>query len=68
MRTLHSNDEETLFDAERPVILTGIDEIARRGDLVDRCVFLHLPPISDETRRLESRTSRPTIRASWAPC
>ncbi len=40
MRTLHSNDEETLFDAERPVILTGIDEIARRGDLVDRCVFL----------------------------
>ena len=53
-RTLHSNDEETLFDVERPVILTGIDEFARRGDLIDRCVFLHLPSISDETRRLES--------------
>jgi len=53
-RSLHSNDEETLFDVKRPVILTGIDEISHRGDLIDRCVFLHLPSISDERRRLES--------------
>ncbi len=36
------------------MILNGIDEIVGRGDLIDRCIFLHLPTISDKRRRLES--------------
>jgi hypothetical protein len=52
-RSLYSNDDETLFDIERPMILTGIDDFVRRGDLADRCVFLHLPRIRDQNRRLE---------------
>jgi hypothetical protein len=50
-RALHSNDDETLFHAERPALFTGIDDFVRRSDLVDRCVFLHLPPIVDAKRR-----------------
>jgi len=52
-RSLYSNDDETLFDAERPVIVTGIDDFVHRSDLIDRCVLLHLPAIADEARRRE---------------
>src|SRR5262249_23568830 len=52
-RTLYSNDEETFLDATRPVILTGITDFVNRGDLVDRCLFLHLAVIPEENRRTE---------------
>src|SRR5262249_12120361 len=52
-RTLYSNDEETFLDAMRPVILTGISEFVSRGDLIDRSLFLHLPTIPEQDRRLE---------------
>jgi len=52
-RSLYSNDGETLFDIKRPAIVTGIDEFLHRSDLIDRCVILHLPSISDEARRRE---------------
>jgi len=35
------------------VILNGIEDFVRRGDLTDRTVFLHLPPILPTTRRAE---------------
>ncbi len=57
-RSLHSNDDETLFEIERPVIFNGIDDFARSSDLIDRCVFLHLPAISDVARQRE--------RAYWS--
>ena len=53
-RALYANDRETVFDVERPVLVTGIDDLATRGDLVDRAVIVHLPVISDERRRAES--------------
>jgi hypothetical protein len=53
-RTLYSNDEETFLDAVRPVILNGITDFVARGDLIDRCLFIHLPPIPEEKRRSES--------------
>lgn len=53
-RTLYENDEETIFDAQRPIILTGIEEVATRGDLVDRAILLTLPTIPDKKRRPES--------------
>ena len=50
-RALWSNDSRNVVHAERPVILNGIDEAVRRDDLADRCVFLHLPPVLDASRR-----------------
>jgi hypothetical protein len=52
-RTLHSTDDETIFDAERPMIFTGIDDIIASSDLLDRCVMLYLPAIRDDQRRPE---------------
>src|SRR5579872_5026268 len=43
-----------LFDAARPVILNGIEDIVTRPDLADRGVFLTLEPIPEERRRPEA--------------
>jgi hypothetical protein len=40
-----------LFDASRPVILNGIEDIVTRPDLADRALFLMLDPIPEERRR-----------------
>ncbi len=42
-----------LFDATRPVILNGIEDIVTRPDLADRAVFLTLEPMPEERRRPE---------------
>ena len=52
-RELFSDAEETLFDAQRPVLLTGIEELATRGDLLDRALVVTLPAIPEEARRTE---------------
>jgi hypothetical protein len=54
-RTLYSDAEETIFQAQRPVILNGIEELATRGDLLDRCIVLDLPRIEDAERMDEHR-------------
>src|SRR5207247_939244 len=41
-RALYTNEEEALFDAQRPVIITGIEELASRGDLLERSIILYL--------------------------
>ena len=43
-RTLYSNDDETLFQVCRPQLVNGIPDLARSGDLIDRCDQLELPP------------------------
>jgi DNA polymerase I-like protein with 3'-5' exonuclease and polymerase domains len=53
-RTLYENDEETLFDATRPVILNGITDVATKPDLLDRAIILVLPAIPEEKRRSEA--------------
>jgi hypothetical protein len=50
-RTLYENDEETIFDATRPVILNGIEDMGTRSDLLERSLILELPRI--EKRRDE---------------
>ena len=52
-RTLYENDVETIFSASRPSILVGIDELATRGDLIDRAVLVTLSPIDAARRRPE---------------
>lgn len=54
VRQLYTDQDEVLFDAVRPVILNGIEDIVTRSDLADRAVFLNLEAIPEEGRRLEA--------------
>jgi len=53
-RKLYTDEEEAIFDAQRPILLNGIEEVAVKGDLLDRMVILSLPEISDKERRPEA--------------
>jgi hypothetical protein len=53
-RELYADAEEMIFDATRPVILTGIEDLAARPDLVDRALMFHLPEIDSRRRRTEA--------------
>ena len=53
-RALYSDDEEALFDAQRPTILTGITDVVTRSDLLDRTMTVPLPLIRDERRQPEA--------------
>jgi hypothetical protein len=52
-RELYTDGEEVLFDAVRPCVLTSIEDLATRGDLLDRCVLIGLPEIPKARRRPE---------------
>ena len=52
-RKLYRDDEEMIFEAMRPLILTGIEEVATRGDLLDRSLLVSLPTIAEDDRRPE---------------
>ncbi len=54
-RTEFTTLERTIFHVQRPCVLTGIDEFIRRGDLSDRSLILHLPPIPPARRRREDQ-------------
>ena len=54
VRQLYTDQDEVLFEATRPVILNGIEEIVTRADLADRAIFLTLEPIPEESRRPEA--------------
>jgi hypothetical protein len=53
VRQLYTDQDEVLFDATRPVILNGIEDIVTRPDLADRAILLTLEPIREERRRPE---------------
>lgn len=50
-RALYTDGEETVFDAQRPVILNGIGVFVTRGDLQDRTLSLELVEIAPHERR-----------------
>jgi hypothetical protein len=54
VRQLYTDQDEVLFDAARPIMLNGIEDIVTRPDLADRAVFLTLTPIPEERRRPEA--------------
>ena len=54
VRQLYTDQDEVLFDAARPVILNGIEDIVTRPDLADRAVFLTLKAIPEDRRRPEA--------------
>ena len=53
-RQLYTNREEVLVNIQRPIILNGIDEVASRGDLMERSLIIHLPLIKETAREPES--------------
>ncbi|MCL0055290.1 ATP-binding protein [Dehalococcoidia bacterium] len=57
-RKLYKDSDQVIFEAQRPVVLTGINETARRSDLVDRTVPITLQRILPEKRRSEYELNR----------
>jgi len=52
-RALCTDDEEVIFDFVRPIVVNGIDDVATRPDLADRCLIVTLPAIPKARRRRE---------------
>ncbi len=52
-RMLHTDRDEMIFEAARPVIINGIAHLTDRADLADRSVTIHLAAIPDAERRPE---------------
>jgi hypothetical protein len=69
-RKLYTDDEEQLFNAQRPTVLNGIEDFIDRPDLADRAVFLTLEPIPEDKRKADQALKddfdrvRPQILAS----
>jgi hypothetical protein len=67
LRRLYTDDDEILFQAARPALLNGIEDVVTRPDLADRAIFLTLGPIAEKRRRSESElwcafeTARPRV-------
>src|SRR5262249_9334909 len=58
LRQLYTDADEVLFQAARPILLNGIEDIISRPDLAERALFLILPPIADQHRRSERQIWR----------
>jgi putative DNA primase/helicase len=73
-RQLYEDAEEQIFDAVRPIIVSGIPELASRTDLVSRAVFITLPTIDETNRKPEAEfwahfdSERPAILGQLLDC
>jgi hypothetical protein len=56
-RQLFTDGEEVLFEAARPVLLNGIEDMVTRPDLADRAILLELKTIPEHKRRTEKEIS-----------
>jgi hypothetical protein len=53
-RRLHTDTDEVVLSTQRPVIITAIEELATRSDLLDRSLLIDLPVIDERKRRSEA--------------
>jgi phage/plasmid primase-like uncharacterized protein len=53
VRQLYTDGDEVLFDAARPIVLNGIEDIITRPDLADRSLLITLKAIEGKKRRAE---------------
>jgi len=60
-RTLYSDLDETFLEFRRPQLLTGIDLVPTRSDLLDRCLIVRLERISEEDRLTEEELETLTL-------
>jgi hypothetical protein len=52
-RALYSDDEERVFDGQRPIVMTSITDVATRPDLADRTLIGLLGTIAERERKTE---------------
>ena len=52
-RELYSDAEEKQFDAMRPIVFDGVEEVVTKSDLADRSIALQPAPIGAKRRRTE---------------
>jgi putative DNA primase/helicase len=52
-RQLHSDRDEMIFSAKRPIVLNGIADLASRPDLAERALPITLPRMPSDKRRQE---------------
>src|SRR5262249_20412689 len=52
-RELYSDAEEVIFEAQRPIVLNAIEELATEGDMLSRAIILYLPAIPEDKRQDE---------------
>ncbi len=52
-RALYSDDEERIFDGQRPIVMTSIVDVATRADLADRTLVGLLEAIAERERKTE---------------
>jgi hypothetical protein len=70
VRTLYSQDEETVYGNAVPVCFNGIPDFAESSDLLDRAIRVTLPRIPDDKRLSEDdfeadfQAARPRILAA----
>ncbi len=53
-RQLYTNTDLVSINLRRPIIANGITEFVERPDLIDRSIFVNMPPIKPEQRKLET--------------
>ena len=58
VRQLYTDEDEVLFQAARPLLFNGIEDVISRPDLADRGIFLTLAPIGEQQRRSETELWR----------
>jgi hypothetical protein len=58
LRQLYTDQDEVLFQAARPILFNGIEDVISRPDLADRAIFLTLRPIDERQRRSEKQLWR----------
>jgi hypothetical protein len=58
VRQLYTDDDEVLFQAVRPLLVNGIEDIVSRADLANRGIFLTLAPMGEQRRRSETELRR----------
>lgn len=52
-RSLYTNDDEVIFQCQKPCIVNGIEDFITRPDFIDRSLFIQLEVIPDGERRTE---------------
>lgn len=50
LRKLYTDDGETYFEAIKPLVLNGIEDVVKRPDLADRAIIFTLPAIPEEEK------------------
>lgn len=56
-RQLYSDSNEVLFNAMKPIVLNGIEDVVDRPDLADRMISLTLESIPEERRKTSKELS-----------